>query len=149
MAVRKHRLNSGHFDPVHASRRASRRCHRSESSGRKLSSARSPVAVTFSQSRICVKPVHFVETLQRGLVGHAVDFFAAQKIAAALHHGHFQFRREIFLQKRNVLLEKLLLQRFRGRRNHHAPPAANRGNQVRQRFARAGPGLDNQVALFL
>ncbi len=95
------------------------------------------------------EPVHFVKALQRGLVAHPVNFLAAQKIAAPLHHGHFQFRREIFLQKRNVLLEKLLLQRFRGRRNHHAPPAANRGDQVRQRFPRARPGLDNQMALFL
>ena len=142
-------MNSGHLEPVQASRRASRRCHRSESSGRKLSSARSPVAVTFSQSRICVKPVQFVEAFQRGLAGHAVDFFPAQEISAPLHHGHFQFGREIFLQKRNVLLEKLFLQRFRGRRNHHAPPAADRGNQVRQRFARAGSGLDNQMPLFL
>ncbi len=149
IAVRKQRLNSGHFEPEHASRRASRRCHRSESSGRKLSSARSPVSVTFSQSRIWWNQSSSSRPLSDGLVAHAVDFFAAQEIAAPLHHGHFQFGREIFLQKRNVLLEKLLLQRFRRRRNHHAPPAANRGNQIRQRFARAGPGLDNQVPLFL
>src|SRR5713101_5543931 len=51
--VRKQRWNSGHFCPVQVSRRASSRCHSSEPSGRKSSSARSPVSVTFSQSRIC------------------------------------------------------------------------------------------------
>ncbi len=95
-----------------------------------------------------VEPVQFIQALQHGLVGHPVHFFAAQEIPAPLHHRHFQPRREMFLEKRNVLFVKLLLQGFCGRGNHHGAPAADRGDQVRQRFPRAGAGLDDQVALF-
>ena len=51
----------------------------------------------------------------------------------------------MFLQKRNVFLVELFLQRFRRRRNHYAASAANCGQQIRERFPRAGPGFHNRV----
>ena len=55
----------------------------------------------------------------------------------------------MFLQEGNILLKKLLLKRFRGGRNHHAPPAANRGNQIRQRLPGPRPRLDHHMLVFL
>ncbi len=52
-----------------------------------------------------MEPVQLVEALQLRLVGHPVHFLPAQEIAASLHHGDFQLRREMLLQKRDVLLE--------------------------------------------
>ena len=97
--------------------------------------ARSPVSVSFSQSRICANQSTSSMPFSTGWSVHLVHFLPAQKIRAALHHRHFQIRREMFLQEGNVLLEELLLQRFRRRGNHHAPPAANRRNQIRQRLS--------------
>src|SRR5213079_3266853 len=53
----------------------------------------------------------------------------------------------MLLQKRNVLLVELFLQRFRGRGNHHAPTAANRRQKIRQRLSRARAGLHDSVMM--
>ena len=75
-------------------------------------------------------------------------FDAAEKIRAALHYGDFEFGREMLLQKRDVFLVELLLERFRGGGDHDAAAAANRGEQVGERFAGAGAGFDDRVMLF-
>ena len=95
------------------------------------------------------EPVHFVDALQHRLPVHLVHLLTAQKIGAALHQRGFQVGSEMLLQERDVFLEELLLQRFRGRRNDHAPSAANRGQKVSQRLARAGAGFDQGVLVFL
>ena len=93
------------------------------------------------------EPVNLVDSLQDRLALHLMHFLAAEKIRAALHQRGLQIRREVFLQEGNVLLEELLLQRFGRRRNDHAPSAANRGNQIRERLAGAGAGLDHDVLM--
>jgi hypothetical protein len=94
------------------------------------------------------KRVDFFEAFEHRLIGHLMRFDAAKKIRAALHHGNFEFGREVFLQERNVFLVELLLQRFCGRGNYDAAAAANRGKQVGERLAGSGPGLDDGVMLF-
>src|SRR5213080_4315743 len=123
--VTKHGLNDGQFLPVQVSRLASSFPQSSESSGRKVSSARSPVSVNFAQSLIW-QGVQFLHALQQSLVGHLIQLRNTKEIRAPLHHRNFEVRREMLLQKRNILLIELFLQRFRGRGNHHAPSAANR-----------------------
>ncbi len=53
----------------------------------------------------------------------------------------------MLLQERNVLLVELFLQRFRRGGNHHAPSAANRRQQIRQRLARARAGFHDGVMM--
>ena len=53
----------------------------------------------------------------------------------------------MFLQERNVFLVELLLQRFCRGGNDHAAAAANRGNQIGERFAGSGAGFDDGVMM--
>ena len=53
----------------------------------------------------------------------------------------------MLLQKRDVFLVELLLQGFGGGGNDHAAAAADRGNQVGQRFARSRAGFDDGVVM--
>ena len=53
--------------------------------------------------------------------------------------------REVFLQERNVLEEKLLLQVFRAGGNDDALAGEDGGDQISERFARAGAGFDDQM----
>ena len=91
--------------------------------------------------------IDLFQTLEHRRVGHLVRLHATQKIRPPLHYRDFQFRRKMLLQKRNIFLIELFLQRLRRRRNHHTPPAANRRQQIRQRFPRAGSRLDNGMVL--
>ena len=52
----------------------------------------------------------------------------------------------MLLDERHILLEELLLEGFGGSRDDHAPAAAQRGDQVGERLAGTGAGLDNRVA---
>ncbi len=78
-----------------------------------------------------------------------MDFLAAQKISAALHYRDFQVGREMFLNERNVLAEKLFLEGFGCGGNHHAAPTAQRRNQISERLSGAGAGLDDSVTMAL
>ena len=51
----------------------------------------------------------------------------------------------MLLEKRNVLEEELLLQVLGAGGDHDALAGEDRGNQVGERFAGAGAGLDDQV----
>src|SRR2546428_7501034 len=93
------------------------------------------------------EPIHFLHALKDGLAFHLADFFTAEKIRAALHHRHLQFGRKMLLYKGYILRVKLLLERFRSRRDHHATPAANGRNQIGQRLSCARARLDQQVML--
>ena len=129
--------------------RASIRSQSSASSGRNVSSLRSPVSVSFLPIADLRKPVDLVHAFQHRLPFHLVDLLPAQKIRAALHQRDLQIRREMLLQEGHVFVEELLLKRFRRRRDDHAPPAANRRNQIRERLARAGARLDHHVLMLL
>ena len=54
--------------------------------------------------------IQLLHALQQRLILHMMQLRDAQKIRAPFHHCHFQVRREMLLQKRNVLLVELLLQ---------------------------------------
>ncbi len=54
----------------------------------------------------------------------------------------------MFLQKRNVLVEKLLLQILGAGGDHHAFAGKQRGDQVRERFAGAGARVHQQMLFF-
>ena len=56
------------------------------------------------------EPVQLLEALEHRLPFHLMQFLPAQEIRAALHHRHFQLRREMLLQKGDVLGVQLLLQ---------------------------------------
>ena len=57
-------------------------------------------------------------------------------------------REERLLQERNVFVEELLLQIFCAGGDDDALARANHRHQIGQRFAGAGAGFDDQVALF-
>src|SRR5713101_2603185 len=143
MPVKKHGLNDGQFFPVQVSLLASSFPQSSESSGRNVSSALSPVSVNFAQFLDLPEGIQLFHAFQQPLVRHLVQLRDAQKIRAPLHHRDFQVGRKVLLQKGYVLLVELLLKRFRGRGNHHAPPTANRRQQVRQSLSCPGAGLHN------
>ena len=114
-----------------------------------VSSLRSPVSVKLLPLLDLREPVHLVHPFQHRLAHHLMHLLPAKKIRPPLHQRRFQIRREMFLQKGNILLKKLLLKRFRGSRNHHPPPAANRRNQIRQRLPGPGPRLDHHMLMLL
>ena len=91
------------------------------------------------------EPVHLIHALQHLLSGHHMHFVPAEKIVSPLHQRHFQFRRKMFLQEGNVLVEELLLERFRGRGNHHAPPAAYCRQKIRERFPGSSARFDQRM----
>ena len=91
------------------------------------------------------EPVDLVNAFQHRLPLHLIHFRATKKVVAPLHQRRFQIRSKMFLQEGHILIEELLLQRFRRRGNHHPPPATNRRDQVRQSFSRPGSGLDDGV----
>ena len=93
------------------------------------------------------KIIHFLDALKQRLVLHLVQLRNAQKIRPPLHQCGFQVRRKMFLQKRNIFLEQLLLQRFRCRGDHHTTSARDRRNQVGERLARPGAGLHDRVMM--
>ena len=61
-------MHSGHFCPEQVSRLASSLVHKSESSGRKVSSARSPVSVSFAQSLICRNGIPLTRNIDAGIL---------------------------------------------------------------------------------
>src|SRR5579862_4680538 len=95
------------------------------------------------------EPIHLVDALQHRLPHHLVHLFPAEKVRPPLHQRCFQIRCEMFFQEGNVFLKQLLLKRLRRSRNHHPPPAAYRGNQIRQRLASSGASFDHHMLMFL
>ena len=93
------------------------------------------------------EPIDFVHPLQHRLAFHQVHLLPAEEIPAALHHRNFDFRCEVLLQEGNVLVEELLLQGLGCRGDHHAPPAADRREQVGQRLTRTRACFENGVML--
>ena len=86
--------------------------------------------------------------MQNRLPLHLVNLLPAEEVGAAFHHRYFQIGGKMLLHKRHIFGVELFLQRFRGRGDHHAAPAANRRYQIGQRLARSRPGLHQKVPLF-
>ncbi len=89
---------------------------------------------------------------QQRIVAQRVQLVLAQIVAAALHVTDLQRAEEQF-EKWHILEEELLLQILGAGGDDHALLALSRepqrGQQIRERFARSGAGLDDQVALLL
>ena len=92
--------------------------------------------------------VDLLQPVQHRLVGEVVELLAAQIIAAALHVADAQLA-QVLPQEGNVLEEELLLQGLGAGGDDDALAGANDRQQVRQRLAGAGAGLDDQVAALL
>ena len=82
--------------------------------------------------------------LQYRLFFNVVELLPAEIILPPFHQGDAHLR-EHFLEKRDVLVEELLLEVLGARGDDGAQTAAQQGHKVRQRFARAGARLHNQV----
>ena len=92
--------------------------------------------------------VDLFQSVQHRLAGEVVKLLAAEIIAAALHVADAQLA-QVLLQKGNVFVEELLLQRLGSGRDDDALARANDRQQVRQRLAGAGARFDDQVTPFL
>src|SRR5664280_2743023 len=90
------------------------------------------------------KLVDLFQAVQHRLIGEVVKLLAAQIIAAALHVADAQLA-EVLPQKRNVFEEELLLQSLGAGGNDDAFAGTTDGQQVSQRFARAGACLDDEM----
>ena len=90
---------------------------------------------------------------QHGLIREVVQLLAAQIIIAALHVADRKARAgrstvQRLLQKRDVLVEKLLLQILRASRNDDALARTDHGHQICQCLARARARFHDQMPLF-
>ena len=78
-----------------------------------------------------------------------VEPLPAQVVRSALQHGELQFRTELLLEKGQILLRQLILESLRCRGDDRSAAAERDGDQIGQRLAGAGSGLDDQVPLLL
>ena len=90
---------------------------------------------------------HLLQPLEHRLLLGVVDFLAAGVVVAALHVADAHLAAEVLLQERDVLVNKLLLEILGGGGNHDALAGNERRDQVSQRLAGAGAGLDDEMAL--
>jgi hypothetical protein len=133
IVVMKHRPNSLHCCPVQASVRASSLFHSRLASGNSANSARSPVAVFFSQAA------------QYWPVRQVVKLLPTQIIVASLHVTNRKPGPKCPLQERNIFVEQLLLQVLGASRDDHALAGADRGHEIGQRFSGSRASFHDQV----
>jgi hypothetical protein len=140
--VTKQRSKCGQRAPIRASGVVVTSAHTGASSASQSSSARSPVAVSVVHDVIaCSVP-------SVGFARHRLGELApAEVVADALEHDDGERPVDDGAEKRDVVARDLILQRARARRDHHALAALQRRDQIRERLARAGAGLDDQRAL--
>ncbi len=129
--VMKQRSNCGHFWPVQRSPRASILAQAELDSGRDLISARSPVSVVFSHSRMIWKSATSSRPVEHGLLFGIVDFLAAGVVGAAFHVAGAQRRPRCFSRNGMSLIEELLLKILRAGGDDYAAAGENRGDQIR------------------
>ena len=95
--------------------------------------------------------IDLFQSAQHGIRREVVELPAAQIIAASLHVADVQLALAIgkkrLLEKRNIFVKELLLQVFCTGRDDHPFAGANYRQQISERFASTGAGLDDQVAL--
>src|SRR5262249_754430 len=82
---------------------------------------------------------------RRGVL-ERVEAVQAEIVAAPLHAGRRERQPQRVAQDGQVLEKDLLLQVLRAGRDEHALAAEDRGNEIRERLARAGAGLREQNA---
>ena len=90
----------------------------------------------------------FFESVEDGLTAQGVELVPAEIVGAALHIADAQ-RAEQRLEEGDVLEEELLLQVLGSGRDDDAAARAQGGEQIGEGLAGAGPGLDDQVAVFV
>ena len=90
----------------------------------------------------------FFQAVQNRLAIGVVDLLAASEVGAAFHVADLQGPVEMLLQKRNVFVEKLLLQILGAGGDHHALAGEQRRHQVRECFSGARARVHQQM-LFL
>ena len=144
--VRKQRSKFGHFWPVHRSRRASSLVHAVAAFGQRLDFRAVAELGGLLPLADDLEIGDFFEAREhRGSCRHVVDLLPAGVVVAALHVADLQRPREVLLEKRNVFEEELLLQILGAGGDHDALARQERRNQIGERLAGAGAGLDNQV----
>ena len=77
-----------------------------------------------------------------------VNLLPAREVVAALHVANLQRPVEMFLQERNVFVEKLLLQVLGSGGNNHALSRKDSGDQIGQGLAGTGSRVHQQMFLF-
>ena len=94
--------------------------------------------------------IDLFQSAQHRIRREVVELLAAQIIAPSLHVADVQLALSIgekrLLEKRNIFVEELFLQVFGAGRNDHPFAGANYRQQIGERFASTGAGLDDQVA---
>jgi hypothetical protein len=73
----------------------------------------------------------------------------AEVIAAPFHQRRLERDAERLLERGQILVEDLLLEVFRAGGHQHAMAAQNRGDEIRQRLARAGARFGEQGSAVL
>jgi len=100
-----------------------------------------------------VKIVDLIYAVEDRLVVSLVQAIEARVIIAAFHVSRGEFIRQDLLKERNVLFHQLLLQVFSSGRDNDplftAKHLIYRGDEISERFAGTGSGLDDQVFLLL
>ena len=145
--VMKQRSKLGHFWPVHRSLRASTLAQAVLRFGQRLDLG---AVAELGGLLPFADDLEIGDLFQAGehrLLLGVVDLLAAGVVVAALHVADLQGPREMLLQERDVLEEELLLQVLGAGGDHDALAGEQRGDQVGERLAGAGAGLDDQVAL--
>ncbi len=133
-------------------RRARRSCARARSPRaiRRVRRGRR-CAVVCSQAAMAPIVFDLFETAEHRLVRQVVELLATEIVVTSLHVADVQLasavRKQSALQERNVFVEELFLQVLGAGRNDDALARANDRQQIGKRFAGAGAGLDDQVAL--
>src|SRR5579863_5180358 len=92
------------------------------------------------------------QSAQHRLIREVVKLLAAQIIVSTLHvtdrEPGRRARSQRLFEKRDVFVKELLLQVFCAGRDDDAFAGADYRQEISQRLAGAGPGLNHQVALF-
>ena len=89
--------------------------------------------------------VDLFQARENRLVAQGEELVAAKVVGAALHVADAQIAQQRF-EKRNVAEVELVLQRLGAGGDNDALAGAQRRQQIGQRLAGAGAGLDDQVA---
>ena len=84
--------------------------------------------------------------LEAVVAGDLARLLHAQVVAAALQHREVDVDPEMLGKQGQVLGGQLVLQRLGGGRHDALRPRQERGDEVGQRLACSGPGLDDQMA---
>ena len=92
-----------------------------------------------------LKVGYFLESRKDGFVISIVDLLPAGVIAAAFHVADLQWPWEMFLEKWNVLEEKLLLQVLGARGHDNSFTGIEGRHQIRQSFSGPRAGFDDEV----